>query len=268
MHRSTVAELRKLFDESIPAAAIAEPLASFDEDCNRNALVDFMQSSSFDLVGVNVKGMTTAYVKLTDLHAAGTIRDCVLTVGNEESVSERESLLSALRVVKANGHAFVISFGQASGIVTLADLSKPPVRMWLFNLVGLLEMHLLIRVRRDFPNDSWRSFIGSAQLSRAKGRLSKKQHKNQQLDLIDCLEFSDVSRIALQTASLVQELSAQVPDPKDFFYRVRQLRNDLAHGHEILADDWPSTIELAGHIEAILTALERSDAAAQPMNQA
>lgn len=256
MRHSTIADLRKLFDESIPATAIAEPLASFDEYCESEAISRFMDSNNFDLVGLNVGGLTTTYVNKLDLRNGETARQSALRISDGESLSERDSLLSAVRVVKAHGHAFVVSLGQAVGIITWADLSKPPVRMWLFNLVGLLEMRLLELIRQHHSEGTWESLLPEKQLNEARDRLVMKQLKNQETDLIDCLGFADVSRVVRGTPALDALLGTAEPDTRQFLYDARQLRNALAHSQEILARDWPVTIGLAERIEASLTALD------------
>lgn len=266
MRHSTVEDLRILFDQSIPAATIAEPLASFDQDRAANDLLEYMHSRGFDLVGLRVDGLTVGYVTAVDLSAGKSPRDCVLAIQEDESLSERDALLTAVGILKKNDRAFVVAFGQAVGIVTWADLSKPPVRMWLFNLVGLLEMRLLGLIRQYYPGDAWRDFVGASQLSKAEGLLKKRCRKNQDLDLLGCLELIDVNRIVLEIPPIVHAINAHVRDVKDFLRVTRQLRNDLAHSQEILTGNWPATVALAEQIEAVLAALEDLEASAcQPV---
>lgn len=42
------------------------------------------------------------------------------------------------------------------GIVTFADLNKPPVRVYLFGLVSLLEVHLRFWIRTAYSDGSWK----------------------------------------------------------------------------------------------------------------
>jgi len=71
MRRSTIAELRRLFEHSIPASSIAEPLASFDRDASVEMVRDFMDSAGFDVVGVRDEGLVRAFVLRDQLSQAG-----------------------------------------------------------------------------------------------------------------------------------------------------------------------------------------------------
>jgi len=63
-----------------------------------------------------------------------------------------ECLREVIRVLSDHEHVFVVVRRGVSGIVTRADLRKPPVRLLLFGLVSLLEMHLSYWTRELFPN--------------------------------------------------------------------------------------------------------------------
>ena len=46
---------------------------------------------------------------------------------------------------------------QVGAIVTRADLQKAPVRLFLFGMITLIEMHFLRIIRDRFEDDSWKS---------------------------------------------------------------------------------------------------------------
>jgi hypothetical protein len=57
---------------------------------------------------------------------------------------------------------YVVLRRGVSGIITRADLRKPPVRLLIFGLVSLLDMHLSYWTGELFPKDSWREQITKA----------------------------------------------------------------------------------------------------------
>ena len=66
-------------------------------------------------------------------------------------VEDATPLLAAILKLKDASFLFVNMLGRVGGIVTHADLQKPPVRMWLFGLVTLVEMRFAELIERHCP---------------------------------------------------------------------------------------------------------------------
>ena len=59
---------------------------------------------------------------------------------------------------------FVRSLGTVAGVVTRADLQDPPVRMWLFGMITVLEMRFLHLIEANFSDE-----LGALPLPRPPG---------------------------------------------------------------------------------------------------
>jgi hypothetical protein len=256
--RSTISELKRLFDGSIPAASIAEPLASFDEISPTEAIQEFMESSGFDLVGLRRAGLIAGYVTHDDLAACGDPTVCLVEFGPEECMPESGSLLDAMRAVRDHSRAFTTSLDQVTGIVTWADFSKAPIRMWLFNLVALLEMHMLHLIRQRYDGAEWRACLTGERVEAAEALLEKRRAHNQELDLTDCLQFGDKKKVLMKTDDAWRYFGTSKSAAQRFLEDAENLRNQLAHSQEILAGDWPAVIDLAQRMELALSRLEES----------
>ena len=86
---------------------------------------------------------------------------------------------------------FVNVLGQVGGIVTKTDLQKPPVRMWLFGMITIIEMGLTRLIEDGLSRWAWRECLSEARLQKAEALLEERKRRNQDLDLLDCLQFSD-----------------------------------------------------------------------------
>ena len=57
-------------------------------------------------------------------------------------ISETASFADVVLGLADSPRLFVRVLGAVGGIITMSDLQKPPVRMWLFGMITLLEMRM------------------------------------------------------------------------------------------------------------------------------
>ena len=78
--------------------------------------------------------------------------------------------------------------------------------------------------------------------------------RNQDLDLLDCIQFSDNGQIVVKDEQLRMQL--QIPSKRQGERTLRDLealRNSLAHSQDIIACDWDVIVQLAANVEKILS---------------
>lgn len=83
----------------------------------------------------------------------GIVRGHLQKITSEHLISD-SPLANLLSIFRTRERAFVLVGQDVRGIITRANLHKPPVRVYLFGLIFLLEMHLTYRVAISYPNDS------------------------------------------------------------------------------------------------------------------
>jgi hypothetical protein len=139
------------------------------------------------------------------------------------------------------------------GLITRSDMEKPPVRMWLFGFVTLIEMQLGSAVDTLFPADTWRKHVTNSRLAAAEKIQSERARWGQQTRLADCLQFSDKAQILLGVQEFRQRLNIQ--SRRKGIERIRRfesLRNNLAHSQGIVSSDWETIVDIAHDLDATL----------------
>ena len=150
---------------------------------------------------------------------------------------------------------------RVSGIVTKGDLQKLPVRMWLFELISLIEMQFLRLVRDGWPDESWKKPISPERLVDAQKMLANRQIRNERIDLADCLQFCDKRDIVLENNPLRTELGFKSKKSGEMILKqLENLRNNLDHAQDILEGRWRELSKLVDNAEDILNAAEKIDA--------
>ena len=72
------------------------------------------------------------------------------------------------RVLHDRSWVFVLVGPEVEAIVTRADLSKPPARIYLFGLLSLLEMHLTFWIRQEWGEEGWLEKINKKRIAAAR----------------------------------------------------------------------------------------------------
>lgn len=260
INASTQESLRRLFYEGFSARDLAEPLCSFDASMDSHELRSQMQANGYRVVGIRRSGFINGYVEVHDL-TDGPCGDHCQSFATHQVVPDSTSLTSVIAGLNHHARLFIAILGHVGGIVTRTDLQKPPFRMWLFGMVTLLEMRLSQMVERNWAGDEWRAYLSEGRLQKAEALLAERRRRNQDLNLLDCLQFSDKGQIVARNRRLLD--GTQFTSRRrfeDVIKRLESLRNNLAHSQDILATDWKTIVELSENLESILIGTAAQDA--------
>lgn len=99
-----------------------------------------------------------------------------------------------------------------------------------------IEVHLSFWIERDYPSESWSKQLTRGRLEQARQRQEERRRRNQDLDLLECLQFCDKRDIALSSADIRSRLGVRnTKSLKGLLKRVEALRDNLAHSQSDLA---------------------------------
>lgn len=253
--RYSLADLRGIFDVRITASDIAEPLESFTEDKNASEVQEILEARDFDVAGVRKNGRVYGYIEKPDL-THGCVGDHARPFDVSIIVTESTGLFKLLARLRDLPQLFVLDADKVGAIVTRADLQKAPVRLFLFGMITLIEMHFLRMIRDHFENDSWK---GKARdyVEDAERVFASRRNRNQAIDLAECLTFSGKVTVVTNTKQLCRGAGFDSKESaRTCLERIVNLRNALAHGQDILVGLWPEIIETVEDSERILDQCE------------
>jgi hypothetical protein len=255
-------DLRVATGAAAVVRTIAEPLVSIPSTALASEVKELLNKRRFDVAGVQEgpDGPVIGFALAEDL-IEGSIRQHTRPMTSEHLISDSATLGELLKVLGSRQQVFLLTGTAVSSIVTRADLNKPPVRVYLFGIVSLLELHLRYWVRTRYGDETWQALVNEDRLEEAKALQEKRKRYNEDTTtLIDCLQFCDLVTIVMSDELLRKELGFDSKKKgQKALGRAERLRNDLAHSQDDLASgsDWNTRLELFEVIEATL---ERSEA--------
>jgi hypothetical protein len=238
--------IRRLFTEGFRVADVAEPLASFDEGTPPATIAAFMEANDFEAVGVHRGGRVCGYAASGDATLIGFDRATVLP--------DSTPLAAAVEALASGPRVFVSAFGEVAGIVTKSDMQKPPVRMWLFGMVTMIELRYGRLIDELCPDDSWKQYLSEGRVKKAEELLAERRRRKQgELTLLDCLQLSDKGQIVARNEEIRRlTIFASRNQAEDGIKQLESLRNNLAHAQDIVAMDWDAIVNLTRQLRRVL----------------
>jgi hypothetical protein len=247
---STIESLRRLFAEGFAARDVAEPLVSLDAGTAAAEALELMDKRAFDVVGVRREGAVVGYVERCDLSGA-TCGQQIRPI--DTVVSDSAPLTEVVLGLAKSPRLFVRVLGLPGGIIAMSDLEKPPVRMWLFGMITLMEMRMTRLIELKCPGDTWKPFLSENRLQKAEALLEERKRRNQNLELIDCLQISDKGQVVARQEDLRRLTRMQSRRQTEQVVKMLEnLRNNLAHSQDIISGDWQTIVELCKDMERVI----------------
>jgi CBS domain-containing protein len=252
MKRNSYYDIDNTFLRSLTVRDIAEPLPSFDSETPADQVRAALEEHHLQIAGVREDGFIAGYLVIDELGEGPCAQFCHPI--QEAKILSGNAHLSELVVALDQVPYFFVNFlGEISGIITRADLDDPPVRMWLFGLITLIEMRFLTLIKRRFPEDGWQQYLSNNRLEKAAALKQERQRRKQDPQLLECLQFSDKAQIVIRDEQLRQQIGFQYRrQAEQAIKNLEKLRNNLAHAQDIVSLDWQTIVNLSENLEAVI----------------
>jgi hypothetical protein len=245
-----------MLDGCFVIRTILEPLQSCMADGQARDAKFILKERGFDVAGVqeSENGPVLGFVFREELGHGG-VRDHLKPLNASDLISDGSSFADLFSFLRIKERSFILVGSSVGGIVTRADLNKPPVRVYLFGMISLLEMHLQYWVQETYPGDSWHAVLKEKRLKKAKKYQEDRRAHGEELALLDCLQFCDKSFLVAKDTNLLAKLKlASKTEAEERFKDAENLRNHLAHSQLDLAQgtSWDALLDLIGRIISLL----------------
>jgi hypothetical protein len=253
---SSRASIRRFIKEGFTAIDVAEALVSFDADQPAGRVAAFMREHDFDVIGVRQDGIVVGYARLEAL-TSGTCGDHILYFGTDQLVHDAAPLHRITSMLGCTACVFVSTLGTVGGIITRSDLEKPPVRMWLFGMLTMIEYLFTEIIRETYPRNRWRDQLPGSRVAKAQALKDERRRRRQHIDLLNCLTFADKGHILFRDERMREQFGYESRSAaKDAMKNVERLRNNLAHAHPIIGGSWETIVALARNVDTVLQLLD------------
>ena len=254
--------LQKIFFDNVTVKEIYEPLLSCKESDLASDVNYALEKRNFDMVGVIGKDdKVIGCVYKTDLlNAEGSVSEQIKEIDAAEIISESTSLVKLLSILHEQSVAYISKYDDIVGLVNRYDIDKPPVRIYVFGMLSLFEMHLSFWLKRIYKDNLWESEISKKRLRNAKKLLSHRLKKDKSTKLVDCLQLGDKKAILGKTSDFINKLPINRRNFRKLLENVEVIRNDIAHSQNSIIStlDWSSFTKTLFLVEELLLLSDKS----------
>lgn len=228
---TTFTEIQSLFINQITTRHIYEPLECTPLNVDTEELLNDLNALDFDVVGViDHKENIIGFIRREKL-STGSVSEFELFNLNLV-VTDSTPLHKLIQLLSKNSFLFVMHGNTVNGIITIADINKPIVRLYLFSAISLLEMHMNFWINEYYKSESWRTILKPDRLDDAEKQLDSRKHNNSSLSLLMCLQFSDKREILCSNKEFLKDFNFSVAGFNKLFERAGRIRDQLAHSQE------------------------------------
>jgi len=250
----SVASLSRTFSRSFSAVDLAEPLLSLDENQPAAVAQKLFRDRKISVLGVRRGGAVVAWVGEKDL-GGRALGDHAHEIRREDLLEEATGLSGVLGALAGAEQVFVDWLGEIAGVITRRDLQKPPLRMWLFGAITVLDANLSTAIGELYPRESWQPLITPGRLEKAVVLRAERERRGSPCSLLDCLQLKDKADLLLSDRESLAALGFSSQREADRFTRdIEKLRNHLAHAQELEPPHLATASRLGSLIHSIIRA--------------
>lgn len=233
------AHFKRQYNDIFMAKDIARPLLSFDAITPVEEVRKSLGERQCHLATIRVNGEVTGFIDQDRLGSEGNCGRFSQAFSPDQVLSGDSGFADVIHVLTRHTYCFLSMLGQIQGVISRDDVNKPFMRMWLFGIITLTEMHITELVRSRIGRDEWHNLIPEARLKVARNLQLERKRLNQHFELIDCLQMADKGLLLINKPELLSMFGfSSKSAAKKVLKEFQSLRNNLAHAQDISTYDW------------------------------
>lgn len=242
----------RLFIDAFAAKDLATELFSFDAIIPSQEVSVFMEREHQHVVGIRSEGRVIGFVRQEDLDSK-TCGEKMRSFKSGQVLSGESTIADLIQVLTRHSYCFITILDSVAGVIMRENFNKPVARMWLFGIVTIVEMYLTESIKDLYGEDGWQSFLTRNRLDKAASLYNERCRRNQNTELIDCLQLSDKIQVLLQDPDFMERLGFEsARSGKKAAKEIESLRNNLAHTQDIVIHDWAQIARLSRRVEGLI----------------
>jgi predicted transcriptional regulator len=251
---TTFKELQDLFIDKITTKFIFEPIYSCKQSDESAHVKEALEYRGFDIVGViNDNNQIFGFAERSELNG-GTIEKYTKQIVMSYVIADSTPISKLLNVLCERSFAFIITENTINGIVTRADVNKPIVRIYLFGIISLFEMHLNFWISQYHKNESWIEKLNEKRLEMANEIYVMRKGQNFELSLLECIQLCD-KRTILNSINDFKEIFGFSNNQFERLLKdIEIIRDGLAHSQNSIISnlEWPQFVKTISDAENFL----------------
>lgn len=162
----------------------------------------------------------------------GPVQQYMMPLAERHLIGADASILGFIRTADHDPFRFVVSEHHISGLITLSDLQRLPVRAALFATVTYMEMTMAEVIRLRFPEpEAWMEVLSQRRAEKVREKVLRARAEDTLVDQLLYTEFCD-------KVTIIDEALLSLTTKQSFrndLKEIQSLRDNLAHANNFAA---------------------------------
>ncbi|MBQ7529054.1 hypothetical protein IJT10_04040 [bacterium] len=261
---ATQEALQRVLKSVFSAQDIASPLLSVDCTAPLAQARELIGEGKQSILGVRTEGVIcgwldeSAFVCDNSADDAKTCGELARDLGELPLIDAKTSFQEVILNLAQSRVLLVKVMGEVLAFITMQNLQNAPMRMWLFGLVSLMETLMFRGIVTQMPGNSWQEHLSPGRLARTVALYEERLRRNEDIEMVDCLQFADKADILLRNPKTSKALGfTSRRQGNEFFSKLEILRNSLVHSQILSEHSLPTIVSLALSLDILLNVDKR-----------
>lgn len=256
---TTFKELQNIFINNITTKFIYEPLYCCRTGDYAMEVKKTLEYRDFDVIGVIDESKNIVGFALKKELGEDKVSNYKRKIELQNIATDSTPILELLNILSTNFFSFVIESNKVVGIVTRADINKPIVRIYIFGIISLFELHLNFWILEFHNDNSWVNLIPKERIEATNKIYNLRKGNNEELTLLECAQLSDKKEILSKTDDFRNQFRFSKSGFERLLRSAESIRNELAHSqNSIIANlEWGRFVDAILSIETFLEQSEK-----------
>ena len=208
-----------------------------EADCGE--VIAYLKDNGYDIAVSSTGAAAPGCVALESIEGKeGPVSPYITTIRPEEKITPDATVMDVIDGLRRSDYLFVFEKqGDFRGLVTYADLGKPPVRAVCFIAISEFEHELRQAAKIRFPSNVWLQRLSDGSQKEIGAVYVAEKTKGIETSLLDCSSTHHLKEIFQKDGGWLEAVGYR---SKDDFKRSMNAfigwRNRVMHGRSIVAD--------------------------------
>ena len=168
----------------------------FDEEEDIETLRNYSEKNNYDILLIKKKNNRIAYIESEDIKNCKNVKEILNNISEEEKITIDTQMPKIIDKFKEFPHVFVYDKKNLfKGVITYADLNKPPLYSYLYIFISNFERLLRNVIEIKYEKDNWLKKLSDGNKREVGSIFIESKAKEIELSLLECTTITQLKEI-------------------------------------------------------------------------
>lgn len=206
------------------------------EDYHIDILKNYFKENNHDILLIKNENNKLSYIKREDIKNCKNIKIIFNHISEEDKVKMYTQIPEIIEKFKTLYYIFVYDENNMfTGLITYADLNKPPLYSYLYIVISYFEALLRNVIENSYKEDEWLKSLSDPNQKEINDRFKDDKSKGVEISLLECTTLCHITKI-LGKEKKITNLSCYSgkKNYKSKMDKILEYRNSIMHSKTLI----------------------------------